>query len=101
AVRVRPRALGLLLAWSGNLPRRSIGNNGDPLLRLQPKTHLDRVAGARHQFRVNWVEISAIGHDSKLTELLGNQSQANILARATRLNGYCHFVESQSFLCLQ
>ena len=40
-----------------------VRDNGDPLLRLQSKTHLDRVAGARDQFRVNWMEISAIGHN--------------------------------------
>jgi len=56
-------AFDLSLECRGNLPRGSVGDNSDALLRLQSKTHLDRVAGAREQFRINWMEISAIGHE--------------------------------------
>ena len=56
-------ALDLSLQCRGNLPRGSVGDNGDPLLRLQSKTHLDRVACTGKQFRINWMEISAIGHN--------------------------------------
>src|SRR6266481_6272314 len=59
---LRANALDFSLQRRGNLARSSIGDDGDPLLRLQSKTNLDRIACARDQFRINRMEISAIRH---------------------------------------
>jgi hypothetical protein len=40
-----------------------VRDNRDSLLRFQSQAGMDRIVRAREQFRINWMEISAIGHN--------------------------------------
>src|SRR6266487_3157243 len=59
---LRANALDFSLQGRGNLARCNVGDDGDPLRPFQSKTNIDRVARAGNQFRINRMEISAIGH---------------------------------------
>jgi hypothetical protein len=61
--------------------RDGVGDDRDSLLRFQSQASMDRIARVREQFRINRMEISAISI-LKLTELLGNERQANVALRA-------------------
>ena len=60
---IRPDALHFRLQRRGDAAGDGVGDNRDSLLRFQSQTGIDRVARAREQFRINWMEINAIGHN--------------------------------------
>src|ERR1700751_3492953 len=59
---IRTDALDFSLQRRGDLARDSVGDDSDPLLRLQSKTNIDRVPCAGNQFWINRMEIRAVGH---------------------------------------
>src|SRR5262245_63525555 len=58
---LRTDTLDFSLQRRGDLTRHSISDDRDSLLQSQSKTNIDRVPCARYQFRINWLEINAIG----------------------------------------
>jgi hypothetical protein len=59
---LRANALDFSLQCRGNPARDRVGDDRESLLPFQSQTNIDRVARARDQFRINRMEISAIGH---------------------------------------
>ena len=57
-----PTSLDLGLQGRGDVAGAFIGDDGDALLRFQSKADMDRIPRARDKFRINRMEISAIGH---------------------------------------
>ena len=59
---LRPNPLHFRLQRRRDAAGDRVRDNRDSLLRFQSQTSIDRVARAGEQFRINWMEISAIGH---------------------------------------
>jgi hypothetical protein len=59
---IRTDALDFSSQRGSDLARDSVGDDRDALLRFQSKTNIDCVPCAGDQFRINRMEVSAIGH---------------------------------------
>src|SRR5438105_7664890 len=59
---LRADALDFSLQRRGNVARDGVGDDRDPLVPLQSEANINGIARAGDQFRINRMEIGAIGH---------------------------------------